>query len=110
MGKNKNKSSGFNNYAAKKFSDVNKVPKLSQYKIMGILESDMEIMIEQVTKNRAGEKDAKYPQYITNGFANLSTAKLFYDYIKENVKLIRKMEALIRRKRNCRLVKLMRFE
>lgn len=90
MGKNKNKSGGFNNYAARKFADANKVPKMSQHKIMGILESDMAIMIDQVAKNRAGEKDAKYPQYITNGFANLSTAKLFYDYIKTNVKINKK--------------------
>lgn len=86
MGKNKNKSGGFTNYAARKFADASKVPKLSQHKIREILVSDLPIMMDQVAANRAGVKDAKYPQYITNGFANLATAKLLYDHIKCTVK------------------------
>lgn len=82
----KNKGGGFSNLASRKFADASKVPRLSQFEIKNILESDMTTMIDQVVRNRAGEKDAKYPQYITNAFANISTALMFYQYIKEHVK------------------------
>ena len=86
----KNKTGGFENLAARKFADMGEVPKMSQYRIYSILENDMPVMLEQVAKNRAGVKDAKYPAYIMNAFANLATAKYFYKFIKKHVKTKKK--------------------
>lgn len=82
----KNNGGGFGNLAARKFagSEIDKIPKMSQYRIYSILDADIDTILSQFAKNRAGVKDAKYPEYVINAFANISTAKWFWKYIKKH--------------------------
>lgn len=82
----KNKGGGdFKNRAAKRFKDMNKVPLMSQQEVFELLDSDIDIMLEQVTANR--EHRGNFPAYIGNAFANISTAVWFKMYIKKHVKV-----------------------
>lgn len=72
----------FNNLAAKKFKNPEKIDLMSQQEIFKILDEDIDTMLSQVTANR--EHKGAYPQYIANGFANISTAYWFFKYVKEH--------------------------
>lgn len=78
----------FQNRAAKKFRQLDEVATMSQRNIFRLLEEEIDTITDQVTKYR--NRQGKFPMYVLNGFANLSTAKWFYDYLKEHVKVTKK--------------------
>lgn len=85
MSKNKGGDNNYQNRAAKRFKQMDLVGTMSQQEIFEILEEDFETIIDQVN-----EKGSKFPNYILNGFANLSTSLWFYEFIKDNVKVTKK--------------------
>ena len=83
----KNKGGGGDNYqnrAAKRFKQLDTIGTMSQQEIFEILEEDFETIVDQVNEK------GKFPNYILNAFANLSTALWFYEYIMDNVKVTKK--------------------
>lgn len=75
----------FNNRAARKFRIMEDVPTFPQKEIFRILDDDIDVILEQVIKSKNGQ--GKFPNYILNGFANISTALWFKDYVKEHVEV-----------------------
>lgn len=88
MSKNKGSNGGFQNRAAQRFKNPNKVDLISQKEIFSILDQDMLTMLDQVTDHR--NKAGKYPDYIVNMFGNLSTSLYFYNFIKDHCKVTKK--------------------
>lgn len=85
----KNKGSEFQNLACKKFGrNPDKIDQMSQQEIFEIFDSDIGVILEQVTKarNHAG----KYPTYVANAFANLSTPLWFQIYVEDHCKISKK--------------------
>ena len=75
----KKDKNSFQNRAAKKFNDAAKADLMSEEEVYDVLEKDIDIIIDQVAKNQA--QQGKYPRYVTNIFANISSAKFFYEYV-----------------------------
>lgn len=75
----------FQNLAAKRFKRLEKVDTMSQDEIFGILETDISTILGQITNYRVNH--GKFPQYLPNAFANLSTALWFHLYVKEHCKI-----------------------
>ena len=86
MSNKRNGGDGFNNRAARKFREMNRVDLISQSEIFEILDDDMETILKQVTNAREHINGAKYPKYVANMFANLSTPLYFWRYVKDHVK------------------------
>lgn len=86
----KNKNGGFNNRAARRFNDPNKIDRMSEQEIYEILLEDVETILGQITAHRNHDRGAKYPTYVNNIFANLSSAKFFYEYALDNTELKKK--------------------
>jgi len=84
----KNKNGEFNNLAAKKFKDVEKIDLMSQQEIFKILDGDVSVILEQITASR--NHTGRYPQYAANAFANLSTCVWLKQYVKEHCKITKK--------------------
>lgn len=84
--KNKN-GGGFDNIAASKFSDMRRVSCMTEFEIVEILNKDFKTVLAQIVANRRGDKKAKYPEYIRNAFANLSTSRYMYIAVKDAVKV-----------------------
>lgn len=78
----------FNNRAARRFKQPDKVDLMPQEEIFEIFDEDITLILEQVTKNR--NHQGKWPQYISNAFANLSTPLWFKMYIEEHVRIKKK--------------------
>lgn len=78
------KGNGFSNKAARKFDEPNKVDLYSESEIYEVLNEDVDEILSQLTANR--ERRGRFPKYTSNMFANISTAKYFYEYVKENWK------------------------
>nr|DAQ98982.1 MAG TPA: hypothetical protein [Caudoviricetes sp.] len=76
MGKNKN--GGFQNYAAKKFAQIDRVDQYSEEEIYKILREDLTTILGQIN---AAKKGGTYPEYAANMFANLSAAKYVYEFV-----------------------------
>lgn len=76
------KGNGFSNKAARKFDEPNKVDLYSEDEIYEVLNEDVDVILDQLTANR--EHRGRFPKYTGNMFANISTAKYFYEYVKEN--------------------------
>lgn len=74
----------YQNRAAKRFKQMDMVPTMSQQEIFEILEEDFDTIVDQVNEK------GKFPNYILNGFANLSTTLWFYLYVTENVRITKK--------------------
>ena len=87
MSKHQNGDGGFNNRAARRFKDVNKVDLIPQYDVFEILDDDMQIILDQMTKCREHQNGARYPMYIETMFGNLSVPLYFYEYICDHVKV-----------------------
>ena len=81
------KNNKFGNLAARRFGIIEKVDTIPQEEIFYTLKKDMEIILGQFTANRNKERGAKYPNYMANAFANLSTALFFYKFVKKNYKV-----------------------
>ncbi len=79
---------GFNNRAAMKFKQPDKVDLMDQSEIFKIFDDEIEVILDQITANR--EHRGKYPTYISNAFANLSTALWFKEYVKDHCKINKK--------------------
>ncbi len=86
------KGPGFSNKAARKFDEPNKVDLYSEDEIYEVLNEEVEMILEQLTANR--ERRGKYPKYAMNMFANISSAKYFYEYVDENRKDLTKEEII----------------
>lgn len=84
MGKNRN-GGDFQNKAARRFKNPEKIDLMPQEEIFDILTEDISVILDQVTKSR--NHQGKYPVYVANAFANLSTALWFYLYVKDHVKV-----------------------
>ena len=84
--KNKN-GGGFDNIAASKFSDMRRVSCMTEFEIVEILNKDFKTVLAQIVANRRGDKKAKYPEYIRNAFANISTARYMYIAVKDAIKV-----------------------
>lgn len=80
----KNKNGGFNNRAARRFNDPSKIDRMSEKEIYDILMEDIETILAQITAHRNHDRGAKYPTYVNNIFANLSSAKFFYEFALDN--------------------------
>ena len=78
------KNNDFNNRAARKFRNVDDIATFPQKEIFNILESDIDVILDQVMKSKNGQ--GKFPLYILNGFANLSTSLWFAKYVKKHTK------------------------
>lgn len=87
MSKNKG-GSGFDNRAARRFAKIDKVDLMSQQEIFEIMDEDISTILGQYTAAR--EHKGKFPQYMSNAFANLSTALWVKLYVEEHVKVKRK--------------------
>lgn len=83
---NKKKKDGFNNRAARRFNDPQKVDRMSEEEVYEILSEDIKTILGQVTAHRNHDRGAKYPTYVNNIFANLSSAKFFYEYACNHTK------------------------
>lgn len=83
MSKNKGGADGFNNRAAKKFRQPDKVDLMSQQEIFDIFDEDIGTILGQYTAARNHE--GKFPQYVANAFANLSTSLWVYRYVDDHV-------------------------
>lgn len=79
---NKN-GDGFNNLAARRFKIPDKVDLMSQKDVFHILDTDFTVILDQITQFRINH--GKFPKYLPNAFANISTALWFHDYIMDNV-------------------------
>lgn len=90
MSKNKNGNNGFQNRAARRFKDNDKIDLISQNEIFEILDKDMQTILNQVSDHRNRVRDAKYPNYVGNMFANLSTPLFFYGYIMDHIRITKK--------------------
>lgn len=90
MSKGKGNNGDFQNKAAKMFRQLDDVATMGQRKIFSLLDEEIDTIIEQVVKHQDRNSRGKFPMYILNGFANLSTAKWFYDYIREHIKVTKK--------------------
>lgn len=85
----KSKGGGdFNNRAAKKFKQMDRVDQIPQDEVFEVLDEDISTILEQVKANR--NRQGKFPTYVPNMFANLSTALWFKDYVDEHVKVKKK--------------------
>ena len=85
MGKNKNNK--FTNKAARRFNDMGKIEVMKQSEIYEILNDDIKIILDQMTAFRDHKPNSPFPQYVSNAFANLSTALFFHEYVKEHVRV-----------------------
>lgn len=84
----KNNNGGFNNKAAERFKRLDTIDLMDQRKVFEVLDDDINVILDQVTKKR--NHQGKYPEYMKNAFANLSTSLWFYNYVKEHVKVSKK--------------------
>lgn len=75
----------FNNRAARRFKQLDKVDLMSQSEIFDIMDEDIGTILDQVTKNR--NHQGPYPQYVMNGFGNLSTVLWIKRYVKSHVRV-----------------------
>lgn len=74
--KNKNK---FQNKAARRFAKIEKVAAMPQAEIFDLWATDLKVICDQMTAAREHRQpNSQYPQYVANGFANLSSALFFY--------------------------------
>lgn len=83
----KGKGGGDNNYqnrAAKRFKQLDNIATMSQEEIFEIFEQDFDTIVEQVNEK------GKFPQYLLNAFANISTPLWFKEYIDDHVKVKKK--------------------
>lgn len=87
MSKHHGDGGGFTNRAARKFRDVNKVDLISQEDVFEILDQDLSIILDQMTRSREHQNGAKYPQYVEIMFANLSVPLYFYEFVNEHVEI-----------------------
>lgn len=76
----------FRNRAARRFNDLQKADLMSEEEVYSILTEDIDTILGQITRHRNHEGGASYPQYINNIFANLSSARFFYEYVHAHVK------------------------
>lgn len=81
----KNNGGDFQNLAARKFKRLEKVDTMAQGEIFDILSTDISTILSQITNYR--ENHGKFPQYLPNAFANLSTVLWFHLYVKEHCKV-----------------------
>lgn len=79
------KNSDFQNKAARKFRQPDKVDLMSQEEIFEIFDEDIGTILGQVTAAR--NHTGKYPTYVANAFANLSTPLWFKLYVEDNCKV-----------------------
>ena len=79
---------GFTNRAAMKFKQPDKVDLMEQSEIFKIFDDEIDVILDQITANR--EHRGKYPTYVSNAFANLSTALWFKEYVKSHCKISKK--------------------
>lgn len=77
----------FNNRAAKKFHNPAKVDRLSQEEIFNILNEDISTILQHITDYRNHKPGSAFPDYICNGFGNLSTPLWFYEFVNDHVKI-----------------------
>ncbi len=84
MSKNKG-GSGFDNRAARRFAKIERVDQMSQQEVFEILDGDITTILAQYTAAR--ERQGKFPQYMANAFANLSTALWVKRYVDANIKV-----------------------
>lgn len=84
----KNKGGGdFQNRAARKFKDSNRIDLIGQEEIFEILEEDFGTILKQIDEAKRHVPGAKYPTYTGNMFANLSVPLYIYCYVRDNVKV-----------------------
>lgn len=88
MSNKKGGGGDFQNPAARRFRKAGKIDRMSQAEIYRILDKDIMIILDQVTKARNHEN--KYPDYVANAFANLATAMWFKEFVDDNVKVKKK--------------------
>ena len=81
-------SDGFQNRAAMKFKQPDKIDLMTQQDIFKIFDDEIDTILDQVTANR--EHRGKYPTYVANAFANLSTALWFKEYVNDHCKITKK--------------------
>ena len=81
-------SDGFQNRAAMKFKQPEKIDLMTQQEIFKIFDDEIDTILDQVTANR--EHRGKYPTYVANAFANLSTTLWFKLYVKDHCKVVKK--------------------
>lgn len=93
MSKNKG-GSGFDNRAARRFAKIERVDLMSQQEIFEIMDEDISTILGQYTAAR--EHKGKFPQYMSNAFANLSTALWVKLYVEEHVKVKQKKSGKIK--------------
>ena len=70
------KNRKFNNRAAKRFNQIEKVATMDQDEVFDIWSGDLKIITGQLTAAR--NHTGPYPTYVANGFSNLSSALFFY--------------------------------
>ncbi|MDE6040887.1 MAG: hypothetical protein K2F99_04855 [Muribaculaceae bacterium] len=80
----KRKGGDFQNEAARRWRNMNKVPHMRQRDIYNLLDKEIDVILDQVTASRK-ERGKQFPDYVANGFANLSTALWFYNYVHNHV-------------------------
>lgn len=89
MSKNKGgDGGGFDNRAYRRFKVPEKVDLMSQKEIFEIFDEDISKILEQYTANR--NHRGKFPMYVANGFANLSTPLWVKEYVKEHCSIKKK--------------------
>ena len=84
----KNNNGGFSNKAAERFKRLDTIDLMDQRKIFELLDDEINVILEQVTRKR--NHQGKFPEYMKNAFANLSTPLWFYNYVKEHVQITKK--------------------
>lgn len=88
----------FQNITAKKWRNTNKIPLMSQKEIFKLLNEDIDTILQQVTCARKGTryngKIIQHPDYIANGFANISTAFWFLSYVQAHVRVKKKSHCI----------------
>lgn len=95
----KKKGSGFKNLASREFDEGNRkhLGQMSEKRIYKTLNSvdkeskdsdvtEMDLILDQYTKNRLPKGAGKKPKYAANIFMNVSGAKYVYEYTKANLK------------------------
>lgn len=95
MSKKNRGGDGFSNQAARMFKRVEKVDLLSQEEIFRVLDDEMQLILDQVSAHRNHERGAQFPDYILNGFANLSTVLYFKKFVKKHVKVKHKKHKIV---------------